>query len=209
MIRARQILLLLPLILAAGTGCGGKRGTTQAPAMPREPTPSPVTAKKERPDRRYTKDQLRNLRTIPALWNAVNHHHDQLGRTLALLAPAPRRYEVDRPPRRPSRQRLVPRPGPRRRPRPGRPAERPRPREQPRRPSPPRARWTQRAAPGAQRLCQRACRHVRSICYAGVRICQIADRLAEWPADQACERSRRRCEEAREAARRRCPPCSR
>jgi hypothetical protein len=196
---------------------GCPRGSAPAPGPatpPKAGAASAAVKKKERPATpRYTKDRIRNLRTIFALWNAINHHHDQLGQALALLEPRPQPYDVlGRPPRRalprpPGRRPPARRP-PARRPPARRPAERPRPREA-RRLAPPRARWAQRAAPGRRRVCQRACRHVRAICYAADRICQIADRLADWPSAQACIRGRNRCTDARNVSLRRCHRCSR
>ncbi len=188
----RRLQCLLVGLLAPLIGCAAKSAPPQAGTLPRAAKLKVTKKASERRQRRlYWKDELRNLRTIPALWNSINRHHDALGRAMAQLPADQPTYRVVRPPT----HRTPPR-------------ERPRPREAP----PRRATGAPRRLGRLQQVrsvCHRICRHVRAICFASARICQIADRLGDWPAQAACQRGKTRCQDARRLASRRCAQCPR
>ena len=129
------------------------------------------------------------MNTIPKLWNAINFHHDQLGRSLSTsqldaYLPPPRRPRVRIPPR----------------------AGGPPPRDVPTPPVVDRPPVTTRSTRGP--LCRRACNHVRAICYAARRICRLADHLQEERSQLICRRAQGRCRDAHTTAQRRCPRCA-
>ena len=73
-----------------------------------------------------------------------------------------------------------------------------------------RARYPNRTTTVSKRSirCRRIGRHVRAICYAARRICQIASRVGSEYTKAACQRNQRRCQSARNVTTRRgCTGC--
>jgi hypothetical protein len=133
-------------------------------------------------------EALRRMGSIEELWNAQNQAQDHLGQALARLG-RPKMHRVTADPGAGPGSRPAPE-------RPGPAAGATRPAEEDR---------STRREEGD--LCRAACRHVVAICYAARRICQIAGRMEDWAARQGCSRAMERCQEAKLAAGRSCPPC--
>ena len=170
-------------------GIGAFLAALTACAMPGKRGPGISTATDESADTETRKAELRSRWTVPD-WEAWQKRH---ARALAQLstpaAPGPAPNE--------------PTPGPARR-----PVARPRPTPPPTEDVPQSGAGGSANPADQQTLrCRRICRHVRAICHAAVRICRIAQRLNEPPAEQACRRSQARCTDARAVAGRTCPPC--